>query len=202
MDAMPADHETSAGSAPGNGEKVSFTMPLEGWRRLFAAIADGEPAALERLYDAVAAQLFGLAVCRTRSREDAADVVAETFVRVAQQGERLRVVRDPRAWLLTVARRLTVDVARERARHAAEPIELADCVAAPADEPGRALDARRAARLLGRLPERQREAVYLRHFADCSFAAVGRITGVPTFTAASRYRLGLRRLRALLEEAP
>jgi len=202
MEVMPAIEDPTDGAGERPGDAVSFTMPVEPWRRLFGDIAGGRPGALESLYDAVAPHLFGLAVCHTRNREDAADVVAETFARVAQQGPRLRSVRDPRSWLLTVARRLTVDVARERARRAAEPIETAFCVAAPPIEPGRRVDARRAARLLALLPDHQREVIYLRHFADCTFAAIGRIVGIPTFTAASRYRLGLRRLRALMEEAP
>ena len=57
------------------------------------------------------------------------------------------------------------------------------------------VEARRTSRLLLELPPAQREAIYLRHFAGCSFAEIGRATSVPTFTAASRYRLGIRRLR-------
>jgi len=198
---MPAIDDATEPSPTPRSDAVSFEMPVESWRRLFADIADGRSGALESLYDAVAPHLFGLAVCHTRNREDAADVVAETFARVAAQGKRLRTVRNPRSWLLTVVRRLTIDVARARKRRATEPIEMAACVAAPVAEPGRSVDAGRAARLLAQLPDRQREVIYLRHFAECTFAAIGDIVGVPTFTAASRYRLGLRRLRALMEES-
>ena len=65
-------------------------------------------------------------------------------------------------------------------------------------DPGTAADAARASRLLLGLPPAQREAVYLRHFAGLSVAEVGDVTGVPTFTAASRYRLGIGRLRKLM----
>ena len=57
-------------------------------------------------------------------------------------------------------------------------------------------------RMINQLPPAQREAIYLRHFAGCSFAEIGRATGVPTFTAASRYRLGLQRLRRLVGVEP
>ena len=69
----------------------------------------------------------------------------------------------------------------------------------------RALDAVAAKNLppgLRELPAPQREAIYLRHFAGCSFAEIGKATGVPTFTAASRYRLGMRRLRQLTGVEP
>ena len=168
------------------------------WRELFAEVADGRIQALERLYDLASHRLYGLALWRTRSPEDAGDVVQEVFVRVAEQRHRLVRVRDPRSWLLTVAFRLSVDVIRRRRRRPTEPLDAHGLLVAPEFEPERALDAGRASRLLASLPGAQRDAVYLRHFTDCTFAEIGSITGVPTFTAASRYRSGLRRLRRLV----
>ena len=59
----------------------------------------------------------------------------------------------------------------------------------------RVVDARAASALLSRLPAEQREVIYLHDFADLSFREIGRVVGVPLFTAASRYRLGIGRLR-------
>ena len=59
------------------------------------------------------------------------------------------------------------------------------------------MDAERACLLLSQLPAAQRETIFLHFFHELPFSAIGRITGVPTFTAASRYRLGIRRLRRL-----
>ena len=66
-------------------------------------------------------------------------------------------------------------------------------------DPDRVIDARNVSLLIGTLPAKQREVLMLRHFSDCSFADIGRITGVPIFTAASRYRLAIARLRRRLE---
>ena len=57
----------------------------------------------------------------------------------------------------------------------------------------------RVSRLVFRLPVVQRIAVYLHCFAGLSFREVGKATGVPTFTAASRYRLAVRKLRRWTE---
>ncbi len=182
-------------------ERLGFDMSRERWRLLFAELADGRQQALADLYDIAAEKLFGLALWATRSRDDAADVVADTFVRVAEQRHRLRDVRDPRAWLLTLTRRLTIDLARRHRVRKAEPLEAAELLAAPADDPDRAADACRASQLLAELPAKQREVVFLHHFAEQSFASIGAVVGVPTFTAASRYRLAIRRLRRLLEDS-
>lgn len=88
--------------------------------------------------------------------------------------ERLGSVGEPFPWLLGLAHNVAADAARR-------------------------VDAERASRHLAKLPPAQRDAVYLRHFADGTFAAIGRVTGVPAFTAASRYRLGIGKLRRLME---
>ncbi len=195
MGAMPILRELPSADAAA----PSFDMPRAGWLELFATLADGDSAALEKLYDAAAQRLYALALWLTGSPEDAADVVAETMVRVAQQRSQLRGVRDPRAWLLTVSRRLSLDVVRRRSRRPSEPLEAAEFVTAPHHDADRALDAQRVSTLLAALPVHHREVVFLHHFADCSFAEIGQVVGVPTFTAASRYRLAIRRLRRLLE---
>jgi RNA polymerase sigma-70 factor (ECF subfamily) len=172
------------------------------WRRLFGELASGEATAFERLYDLMATRLYGLALWRTGRAEDAADVVHDTFVRVAEQRDRLAAVRHPRAWLMTVANRIAIDHLRRERRRQAEPLEEHGALVLEAEEPGRRLDARRASRALAELPRAQRDAVLLRYFGPCTFAEIGAIVGVSVFTAASRYRLGLRKLRRLLEVSP
>ena len=161
----------------------------------FAALAAGDLEAIEPIYDACASALFGLALWRTGSREDAADVVQEVFVRLADGRSGLGRVRRPRAYVLAMGHSAAVDVLRRRKR----TVEADDAVLEPVrPDPVTAADAARASRLVSGLPAAQREAVYLRHFAGLSFAEIGDVTGVPTFTAASRYRLGIGRLRKLM----
>jgi RNA polymerase sigma-70 factor (ECF subfamily) len=125
-------------------------------------------------------------------------VVQDVFVRVAENRTRLAQVRDPRAWLLSVAHRLAIDHARRKARRETVSLDENPYLEARVDDPARRLDSRAAAAGLDRLSGRQRAAIYLRHYAGCTFAEIGRIAGVPTFTAASRYRLGMKKLQALL----
>ena len=167
--------------------------------RLFDEIGAGSRDALESLYRLMAGPVFGLAMWRAGSREDAADVVQETFLKVARVRDRLAEVRRPRVWLLTIAHRLAVDVTRGRSRHHPEPETVLELLVAPAHDPGRSVDAERASGLLADLPPKQREVVFLHHYQGLTFAAIGEVVGVPTFTAASRYRLGIATLRRALE---
>ncbi len=170
------------------------------WKELFRGLAAGDPAALEGIYRAAARHIFGLAFWRTGSAEDAADVVQEVFLRLATRHRRVGGIEDPRSWLLGVAHHVAIDLTRRRRRRAAAPIEEFPHLEAAQFDGARAIDAAHVSKLLALLPPAQRDAIYLHHYADCTFAAIGDITGVPTFTAASRYRLGIERLRRLVEE--
>jgi RNA polymerase sigma-70 factor (ECF subfamily) len=158
----------------------------------FRLLAAGDLQALEGLYDREADALFALALWLTGSREDAADAVQEVFVKLAAGRRRLSRVRRPRTYLLAMARSAAIDRLR-----AGRPEEPADdlLLEAPAGDIAGSVDAGTASRHLRHLPLPQREAVYLRYFAELSFAEIGRVTGVSLFTAASRCRLGLEKLR-------
>ncbi len=173
-----------------------------GWRKIFAALAEGRQSALNDLYDLASRQLYGLALWRTGSEDDAADIVQDVFVKVAEHGPRLATIRNPKGWLLTVTHRAAVDIARRRSRRPAEPLEEYPFLTAVDGDSDRMLDAARASVLLAGMPPNLRDVIYLKHFADCTFAEIGAIVGIPTFTAASRYRKGISDLRSLMEEAP
>ena len=171
----------------------------EDWRNLFKHLAAGRLAALDELYDAAASKIYGLALWRTGSEEDAADVVQDVFVRVAEQGVRLAKVRNPRAWIMTVTNRAAIDVIRRRSRRQTEPLDNCAFLIAVDDDDKRILEATQVSALLVGLPDTQRVVIYLKHFAGCTLAEIGDIVGVPKFTAASRYRNGIQKLRKLLE---
>jgi RNA polymerase sigma-70 factor (ECF subfamily) len=169
------------------------------WLSWFSDISAGRLAALEDLYDAVAPRLYGLALWRTGSAEDAADVVQDVFVRVVEQGLRLKKIRNPKAWLLTVTNRAAIDVTRRRRRRQAEPLDGCAFLTVADDDDVRMLAATQVSAILAGLPDTHRVVIYLKHFAGCTFAEIGDIVGVPKFTAASRYRNGIEKLRKLME---
>ena len=178
------------------GERVERDVRDEELTRLLERLSDGDLDALGLIYDSCASEIFAIAHWRTGSAADAADCVQDIFVKLAGSPMIAAGIRHPRRYLLAMAHRAAVD--RVRARRPGTPLEDAAFLEAPGLDPDRTVDASRLTAALRGLPEAQREAVYLHHFAELSFREVGRVTGAPTFTAASRYRLGIARLRALL----
>lgn len=173
-------------------------------------LARGDVSALEELYDLHAKRLFGLALWLTRSREDAEEIVQTVMVKLAARGEDLLSIREPAAYLVTMARRQALDCLERRAGRRESPLDDvlfeeagddpertgADRSSGPAREDALAVQA-----AIEQLPADQREAVYLHIYEGWSFREIGELSAVPTFTAASRYRLALARLRERLGRA-
>lgn len=201
MDALSnaLTRDTFADTDNGGSTTSSEDYSRAQWKGLFRELAAGDARAFERLYDRIAKPLFGFAVWRLGSREDAADVVHDTFVRIAEQGEGLLRVRNPRSWIFSVAGRIALDRLRKQKRWRVEPLDELQLLTDGGTELGREIDAGKAQVALLELPRAQREAVFLRHFGGFTFSEIGSVLGVPMFTAASRYRLGIRKLRRLLE---
>lgn len=181
--------EFAVESQPSSREAVNDQL-----KAALRELSEGRRDAVERIWDLIADDLYGLALWRTGSAADAEDAVQEVFLRLSSTPAKLGSVRNPRAYLLRMTHNAAVDAVRRRE----SPMpEILPALVTTDDTEAR-IDGRRASRLLLELPVAQREVVFLRHFAALSFREIGEICSIPTFTAASRHRLAIRRLKGIL----
>jgi RNA polymerase sigma-70 factor, ECF subfamily len=169
-------------------------------RELLARLAAGESDALGELYDRHALSLYRHARALARCRDEADDLVQVTFVKLATTGAPLLGVRNPASYLHRILWTSWIDEQRGRAAKSEQPLETAVASGHMRSDPGASQDGRLdVERALTVLPDAQREAVILHIVLGFSLRETGRITGVSTFTAASRYRLAMERMRKTLE---
>ncbi len=154
---------------------------------------------LARLYDAHATAVFGLFMALTRSESEAKDLLQEVFLRLAKSPA--QEMTEPRAFLLTMARRVFIDTARRRetrdrfhAKAAEEIPQLFEDAPPDASLCRAALEESLAA-----LPQEQREAVVMHVWAGLTFREIAAALDIPLHTAASRCRYGLTKLRTILQ---
>jgi RNA polymerase sigma factor (sigma-70 family) len=137
-------------------------------------------------------------VCRAVLDEhDTDDAWSETFVAALIAYPSLPETANVEAWLVTIAHRKAIDVARATARRP-RPVEIVpeSRPAPPADE---ALTRRdELTRALERLPPGQRRAVVLHHLIGLSHAEVAELTGVTPAAARRASSDGIARLRSIL----
>lgn len=166
-------------------------------RELLDGVASGRAQALAELYDRLAAALFRHALALTRHRADAEDLVHAVFVKLATTGAELLGVREPASYLHRTLRTTWIDTQRRRATSE----RIVEQVAWVQPLEGRLDDVIDVAGALEGLPPMEREVIVLHCVEGFSFREIGRMTGVSLFTAAGRYRVGIRRMRGSLTRA-
>lgn len=152
-------------------------------------------AAFDELY----ARAFRVALRIVGERATAEDVAAEALTRAYDHWDRIGDAAGRRvAWIVRVTTNLAIDATRRR-EAPAERVEP-DGGADPTDRVAVRLALTAALRAL---PERQRQAVALRHLAGLPQAEVARALGVRPGTVAQHVHRGMAALRlALGEPAP
>jgi RNA polymerase sigma-70 factor, ECF subfamily len=158
-------------------------------QELFSSLQRGEDAALNRLIDRWRQPLFAFAWRYMQNSADARDLVAETFVRLYQQRERLRPDTRLSAWLFTALTNLCHNQHRWRRRHPSVSFHAAGDDSAslestlPSDTPrpsapierDEALD--ELARAVDRLPHDLKTTVLLYHYEGLSYQEIGEVVG-------------------------
>lgn len=154
----------------------------------------GSSSAFRALVDGSHETVFRLAVALTGDRDEAADVVQETYIRA---WERIDGLRDPRAataWISRIARNVAHDRRRGWWSRRRTPLDAASAErAAPGPAPAAAdealQEAERAAavqRALARLPEKHRVVLLLREVEGMTYEEIAGALGLPVGTVESR----------------
>lgn len=181
--------------------------------RLARKARRGDRQALETLYDRHKDKLLGYLLKMLGNRQSAEDVFHDVWIKVMQSLAQYRPAQGSfRPWLFRVAANAAVDRMRKEKRRAGPPLDapagdetserVVDRVPDDAPSPeaqglgseiGRALD-----QALAHLPERQRNAVLLRHQQGMSYKEISGALQVPENTAKTLVHRGALALRERL----
>ncbi len=170
---------------------------------LLRRVTGRDPAALASLYDRYAPLVYGLARRIVRDEGQAEDLVQEVFLRVWNRPHVYDQGRGSfRAWLLSMAHHLAVDLVRRRRREVSYREKLTGSAETPDpfEEALTEVDGANVRSLLGRLPPDQRRVVELAYFEGLTHREIAERLGEPLGTVKTRLRLGIMKLRALYED--
>ena len=169
-----------------------------------AAMSDDAQTRFRRLFDEAERDLLAYALRRVQRPEDAADVVAETFLVAWRRLDDVPAGAEARLWLYGVARRQLANQRRGQLRRSQLadrlrdelPAAIATAAAAASDaEDERVIAVRRA---LCRLDDADRELLALSSWEGLSPGEIAVVLGLPAVTLRSRLHRARKRLRAEL----
>jgi RNA polymerase sigma-70 factor (ECF subfamily) len=176
-------------------------------RELLARVARGDVTALRSIYEQHATRAITIAYRILRNREEAEDVVQETFLEVWRRSAQFDPGRGGAvAWVVTIARSRAIDRLRARniagrtiASAADETVGLLPVSPpSPAVETQRKRDERRVAAALSTLPPAQRRTIELAYFEGLSQSEIAARTASPLGTVKMRVKLAMAKLAELL----
>jgi len=149
-------------------------------------------------------RVFVLSYAFFRNKEDALDLVQETFLRIFEKIHTFRRGRSFEAWLLQIARNLCIDAyrrdrGRRRELEAAKTVEELD-VADPRQQGSeKSRDLREVlARGVDRLSERQRTIFILRHYNQLKNEEIAETLGISVGTVKSLHFKAVQNLRIFI----
>lgn len=144
---------------------------------------------IESMYEKHGAALTAYACCFGLDHALAEDVVQKLFLKIL--GQRGAAPELQAAYLFGATRNAALNMRRDRRRDTELPAEEL-WLAHPQRSREEILNVQNE---LGKLPEEQREAVYLRIWAGMTLQEIADLTYTPPNTVASRYRYGIGKLR-------
>ena len=153
-------------------------------------------ARFRRLCEAHTAELTAYALRRV-PQQDAADVVAETFLVAWRRLDELDAERSALPWLYAVARRALLSQRRARGRQQAIARRVADAERSlPLHAEGEPAGSRRLLEALAELSENEREVLMLVAWEELSSSEAARVLDC----SATAFRIRLHRARKRLRE--
>ena len=176
---------------------------------LVKRLVEQDVRALDTLYARYSRPVFSLALKILGDREVVEEVVQEVFLRLWTRAHTF----DPQrgkllSWLLTITHHRAVDELRRR-RSQPEVDGLDETLASaeePASDPSETYaqieDKEAIQRALARLPEAQRKPIEMAYYGGMTQVEISQSLREPLGTIKTRMRLGMQKLRLLLEREP
>jgi RNA polymerase sigma-70 factor (ECF subfamily) len=155
---------------------------------------DAREQAIEDLYRRRYLRFRNMLATITGSHETARDVVQEAFTRALRKRRSLRDVQAVELWVWRIALRTAFEYRRNGSQTETSLDRVAD-VALVEGERDPALD-----QALRRLAPRRRLIVFLRYFADLSYAEIAQLCGVAEGTVAATIAQARAELEQTLKE--
>lgn len=180
---------------PGNGETTQSTEQIiKVDTALFQRIADGNKEAFQFLYQETSQSVYVFLLSIVRNREDAEDLLQETFIRVRLHADRYEDQGKPLAWIFTIARNLALMRLRDLKKSSYQDFDTLQ-VSVDFSDINHAEDRMVLISAFQVLAEEERTIVLLHAVNGFKHREIAQLLDKPLATVLSKYRRAIKKLQ-------
>ena len=171
---------------------------------LVGKIKEGDREAFMTVTRLYQKKVFLLAFSYFRNKEDALDIVQETFLRFYQKADMFHKGRNFQSWLLQIARNICIDYyrknySRESTFNREKNIDEMNLPATDSNESHCSSDLKEPfSSCLERLSERQRMIFVMKHYNQLEYREIAQILNIALGTVKSLHFKAVQNLKALM----
>lgn len=164
---------------------------------LILNIAKGDQDSFRKLYEETSSLVFGYALSILKDKQNAEDVMQDTFLKVYSNAGSYTAKGKPMAWILTIARNLSLMKFRGKVHEDIDDDQYHTAYDVPHihSENKMLVDY-----LLNKLSEEEREIVMLHAMSELKHREIADLMSLPLSTVLSKYNRAIAKLRSYMKE--
>ena len=165
--------------------------------RALHRIARGDRDAVGEIYDLTHASVYGFILSILKNREDAEDILQDTYVKICTNADQYHEQGKPMAWILTIARNLSLMLIRSRKRFQdLEDYEWEAITDERTDVKGE--DKILIETLMKELKDEERQIVTLHAVSGLKHREIAELLDLPLATVLSKYNRAIKKMQKAL----
>lgn len=172
---------------------------------LFEKIANGDDAAFNELYYASYRQIYGFLVALTKNKEDAEDLLQNTYIRIRNGSHLYRKQGTPMTWMCAVAKNQFLDFVRKKSKGVSVDFDEVEKYVSEGLGTGvkqhKDVENEMVLEKAFEILNKQERTIVVLHMIDgLKHREISKITGIPLSTVLSKYNRSLKKLREFIKE--
>ena len=172
---------------------------------LFEKIANGDDDAFTELYYASYRQIYGFLLALTKNKEDAEDLLQNTYIRIRNGSHLYRKQGTPMTWMCAVAKNQFLDFVRKKSKGVSVDFDEVEKYVSEGLGTGvkqhKDVENEMVLEKAFEILNKQERTIVVLHMIDgLKHREISKITGIPLSTVLSKYNRSLKKLREFIKE--
>ena len=172
---------------------------------LFEKIADGDNEAFTELYYSSYKQIYGFLLSLTRNKEDAEDLLQNTYIKIRNGSHLYKKQGTPMTWMCAIAKNQYLDFVRKYGKNTSVDFGevenyVSEGLASKTNDSKSVEDRMLLESAFSILGEQERIIVVLHMINGLKHREISEMTGLPLSTVLSKYNRSLKKMKEIIGE--